>query len=421
MTDTTRSAPLIDGAALLDEVEAFHRRFNVFPTEHAYVAVALWDAHAHLMDALDGTARIAFLSPEPGSGKSRALEIIETLTPRAATTVNASANALFRFVSAEESTPTLLFDEIDTVFGPKAGGNEEVRGFLNSGYRRGAKSLRCVGDGSDQKAGFFPSFCAVAMAGLGSLPDTILTRSVIIRMRKKAPNEKCEPYRRRIHEKQGHALRDRLAEWAATVQDGIAQAWPEMPEGVTDRPADVWEPLLAVADAAGGHWPERARAACVALIKAASEGDQASLGVKLLTDLRDRVFCGVDRMPTAAILEVLLQLDDAPWDDLSEDGQSSKPLTARALSKLLSQYVRPDNSPIKPRGIRVGSTTPKGYYAEDLSDAWARYCPPPPGESATSATSATPQVNGGESVAESPLETRHMFAETDTRTLRSVG
>ncbi len=216
------------------------------------------------------------------------------------------------------------------------------------------------------------------MAGLGSLPDTILTRSVIIRMRKKAPNEKCEPYRRRIHEKQGHALRDQLADWAATVQDEIAQAWPEMPEGVTDRPADVWEPLLAVADAAGGHWPERARAACIALIKAAAEGDQASLGVKLLTDLRDRVFCGVDRMPTAAILEVLLQLDDAPWDDLSEDGQSSKPLTARALSKLLSQYVRPDNSPIKPRGIRVGSTTPKGYYAEDLSDAWARYCPPPP-------------------------------------------
>lgn len=78
---TATPTPPIDGAALLDEVEAFHRRFNVFPTEHAYVAVALWDAHAHLMDALDGTARIAFLSPEPGSGKSRALEIIETLTP----------------------------------------------------------------------------------------------------------------------------------------------------------------------------------------------------------------------------------------------------------------------------------------------------------------------------------------------------
>ncbi|MFA3838617.1 DUF3631 domain-containing protein [Streptomyces aureus] len=421
MTSTKEPAPSIDGAALLDEVEAFHRRFNVFPTEHAYVAVALWDAHAHLMDALDGTARIAFLSPEPGSGKSRALEIIETLTPRAATTVNASANALFRLVSADEGTPTLLFDEIDTVFGPKAGGNEEVRGFLNSGYRRGAKSLRCIGDGSDQKAGFFPSFCAVAMAGLGSLPDTILTRSVIIRMRKKAPNEKCEPYRLRVHEKQGHVLRDRLAEWTASINEQISEAWPEMPEGVSDRPADVWEPLLAVADAAGGHWPERARAACLALIKAAKEGDEASLGVRLLTDLRDRVFCGVDKMPTAAILEVLLSIDDAPWADMSEDGQSTKPLTARRLSKLLSQYVRPDNTPIKPKGIRVGSTTPKGYYAEDLTDAWARYCPPPPGESATSATSATPQVNGGESVAEDPSASRHMSAETDTRQLRIAG
>ncbi|MEV7400122.1 DUF3631 domain-containing protein [Streptomyces sp. NPDC091267] len=416
----TPTHPAIDGAALLDEVEAFHRRFNVFPTEHAYVAVALWDAHAHLMDALDGTARIAFLSPEPGSGKSRALEIVETLTPRAATTVNASANALFRLVSADEGTPTLLFDEIDTVFGPKAGGNEEVRGFLNSGYRRGAKSLRCVGDGSDQKAAFFPSFCAVAMAGLGSLPDTILTRSVIIRMRKKAPNEKCEPYRRRVHEKQGHVLRDRLAEWTTTLHDQVAEAWPEMPEGVTDRPADVWEPLLAVADAAGGHWPARARKACTELIKSASSNEEASLGVRLLTDLRDKVFCGVDKMPTAAILEVLLSLDDSPWADMSEDGQAIKPLTARRLSQLLSQYVRPDNTPIKPKGIRVGSTTPKGYYAEDLTDAWNRYCRPDPGKSATSATAATPQVNEGESVAETLPGTRHMSTESDTRTLRSV-
>ncbi|MGH4030847.1 DUF3631 domain-containing protein [Actinomycetota bacterium Odt1-20B] len=421
MTSTPETTTPIDGAALLDEVEAFHRRFNVFPTEHAYVAVTLWDAHAHLMDALDGTARIAFLSPEPGSGKSRALEIIETLTPRAATTVNASANALFRLVSADEGTPTLLFDEIDTVFGPKAGGNEEVRGFLNSGYRRGAKSLRCIGDGSDQKAAFLPSFCAVAMAGLGSLPDTILTRSVIIRMRKKAPNETCEPYRRRVHERQGNVLRDRLAEWTATLHDQVAEAWPEMPEGVVDRPADVWEPLLAVADAAGGQWPERGRAACLALIKAASAGDEASLGVRLLTDLRDRVFCGVDRMPTAAILEVLLSLDDSPWADMSEDGQAIKPLTARRLSKLLSQYVRPDDTPIKPKGIRVGSTTPKGYYADDLRDAWARYCPPLPGKSATAETSATSQVNEGESVADTPSESRHMSAETDTRTLRSVG
>ncbi|NIY66562.1 DUF3631 domain-containing protein [Streptomyces malaysiensis] len=416
MTSNTPPAPSIDGAALLNEVEAFHRRFNVFPTEAAYVAVTLWDAHAHLIDAFDGTARLAFLSPEPGSGKSRALEIVETLTPRAATTVNASANALFRLVEADSGTPTLLFDEIDTVFGPKAGGNEEVRGFLNSGYRRGAKSLRCVGDGSNQESAWFSSFCAVAMAGLGSLPDTILTRSVIIRMRKKAPNEKAEPYRRRVHEKQGNALRDRLAEWAATVRDQIENAWPEMPEGVSDRPADVWEPLLAVADAAGGDWPERARAACLELVHAAQDDDEASLGTRLLTDLRDKVFCGADRMPTAVILECLLHLDDAPWGDLDD-----KPITSRILGKLLGQYVTPANKPIKSRGIRTASGTPKGYYAEDLADAWNRYCPPPPGKSATAATAATPQVSGGESVAESPTSTRHTPAEADTLSLRIAG
>ncbi|MFI1382889.1 DUF3631 domain-containing protein [Embleya sp. NPDC020886] len=414
MTDTP---PTIDGAELLDEVERFHRRFNVFPTEAAYVAVTLWDGHAHLIDALDGTARLAFLSPEPGSGKSRALEIVETLTPNAAMTVNASANALFRLVEATEGAPTLLFDEIDTVFGPAAGDNEPIRGFLNSGYRRGAKSLRCVGDGSNQNAGWFSSFCAVAMAGLGSLPDTILTRSVIIRMRKRAPNEKVSPYRRRLHEKEGHALRDRLAEWADTVRDAVADAWPEMPEGVTDRPADVWEPLLAVADAAGGHWPERARAACAELVNAAREDDQASLGVRLLTDLRDRVFCGADRMPSTVVIERLLALDDAQWSDVDD-----KPLTPRMLARLLGQYVTPGNKPIKPRGIRTASgSTPKGYYAEDLTDAWMRYCPPHLQESATSATSATPQVTGGESVADTPSAIRHSPERSATAPTHATG
>ncbi|GAB2974213.1 DUF3631 domain-containing protein [Streptomyces pseudoechinosporeus] len=417
MISTNQPVPSIDGAALLDEVEAFHRRFNVFPTEAAYVAVTLWDAHAHLIDAFDGTARLAFLSPEPGSGKSRALEIVETLTPRASTTVNASANALFRLVEADEGTPTLLFDEIDTVFGPKAGDNEPVRGFLNSGYRRGGKSLRCVGDGANQSAGWFSSFCAVAMAGLGSLPDTILTRSIIIRMRKRAPNETVESYRRRIHEKEGNALRDRLAEWADTVRDDVANAWPVMPEGVSDRPADVWEPLLAVADAAGGHWPERARSACVELVHASQDNDEASFGIRLLTDLRDKVFCGADRMSTAVILECLLGMDDGPWGDLDD-----KPINSRTLAKLLGQYVTSANKPIKPRGIRTtAGTFPKGYYAEDLQDAWARYCPPPPGESATSATSATPQVSGGESVADPLPGIRHAPPETATRPLRVAG
>ncbi|MGA5705837.1 DUF3631 domain-containing protein [Streptomyces cellulosae] len=365
--------PTIDGAALLDEVEAFHRRFNVFPTEAAFVAVALWDAHAHLLDCFDSTPRIAFLSPEPGSGKTRALEIVETLVPQPMTAVNASAAALFRSVSAGTGKPTILFDEIDTVFGPKAGDNEELRGFLNAGHRRTGVTYRCIGDGGNQTVQAFPSYCAVAVAGLGSLPDTILSRSVVIRMRRRARNERVEPFRARIHEAEGHALRDRLAAWAERARDQVMGAWPEMPDGVTDRPADVWEPLLAVADAIGGHWPERAREACVTLVKASKANDKGSLGVRLLTDLRDHVMVGIDRLPTVAILDRLNALDDAPWADLN-----GKPLDNRRLSRMLAEYMTADNEPITSRNIKTAGSVLKGYYATDLHDAWQRYCPPPP-------------------------------------------
>src|SRR3954453_13041402 len=123
-SDQTTIASAIDGAALLADGEAFPWRFIVFPTPAAYVAVALSDAHAHLLDAFDSTPRLAFLSPERGSGKSRALEIVETLVPHPMVAVNASAAALFRAVSGMDGRPAILFDEIHTVFGPKAGDNE---------------------------------------------------------------------------------------------------------------------------------------------------------------------------------------------------------------------------------------------------------------------------------------------------------
>ncbi|MFF5758961.1 DUF3631 domain-containing protein [Streptomyces longwoodensis] len=363
----------IDGAALLNEVEAFHRRFNVFPHEAAYVAVVLWDAHAHLLDCFESTPRLAFLSPEPGSGKSRALEIVETLVPNPMAAVDASAAALFRAVAGVDGKrPTILFDEIDTIFGPKAGENEQLRGFINAGHRRNRPMFRCVGDGANQTVQAFHSYAAVAVAGLGYLPDTIRDRSVNIRMRRRARNETIEPYRTRIHEKEGFALRDRLATWAEQVSERVMNVWPAMPEGVTDRPADVWEPLLAVADAAG-DWPGRAREACVVLVAASKANDKGSLGVRLLTDLRDHVMTGIDRLPTVAILDRLNALDDAPWADLH-----GKPLDNRRLSRMLAEYMTADNEPIASRNIKAAGSVLKGYYAADLRDAWARYCPPPP-------------------------------------------
>jgi hypothetical protein len=262
--------PLVEpGSDVLDAVETFLSRFVAYPSEHARVAHALWIAHTHLMDVWDSTPRIAFLSPEPGSGKSRALEVTELLVPNPVEAINVTPAYLFRKVG--EAEPTLLYDEIDTVFGPKAKDNEEIRGLLNAGHRRGAVAGRCVVRGKIVETEEIPAYCAVALAGLGGLPDTILTRSVVVRMRKRSPGERVEQFRRREHSTAGHELRERLVSWTSNIADQVTGVWPELPPGIEDRDADVWEALLAVADAASGVWPNRARVAAVALVALAKE------------------------------------------------------------------------------------------------------------------------------------------------------
>jgi hypothetical protein len=108
------------GRETIRRVHEFLGRFVTFPSEEAHVAVALWALHTHMMDRWESTPRLALLSAEPASGKTRVLEILELLVPRPIQPVNASSAYLFTMVGSEEGLPTVLFDEIDTVFGPKA-------------------------------------------------------------------------------------------------------------------------------------------------------------------------------------------------------------------------------------------------------------------------------------------------------------
>lgn len=355
---------------ILDRVEAYLDRFVAYPSEAAKVAHVLWIVHTHLMDEWESTPRIAFLSPEPASGKSRALEITETLVPRPVESVNATPAYLFRKVSDPDGLPTILYDEIDTIFGPKAKDNEEVRGMLNAGHRRGAMAGRCVTRGNTITTEELPAYCAVAMAGLNDLPDTIMTRSVVIQMRKRSPNEHVEQYRRRIHAQEGNRLREAIAVWSDGFR--LGDNYPEMPRGVEDRTADVWEPLLAIADDAGEKWSERARVAAVSIVSASSESSP-SIGVLLLSDLRD-IFGSDQQLPTETILQRLCELEESPWGSIR-----GKALDARGLANRLRRYD------VKSKTIRVGQSTPKGYTAEDLTDSWERYLQSPD-KSATNAT-----------------------------------
>lgn len=371
-----------DATCPLDDVHTFLGRFVAYPSEHAHNAHTLWVAHTHLMDAWESTPRLAFLSPEPASGKTRALEATELLVPNPVEAVNVTPAYLFRKVGHEDGPPTVLFDEIDTVFGPRAKDNEEVRGLLNAGHRRGAVAGRCVVRGKIVETEEIPAYCAVAIAGLGEIPDTILSRAVVVRMRRRGPQERVEAYRRRVVIDEGQRLAARLAAWADTIRQDVTDAWPEMPATIEDRDSDVWEPLLAVADAAGGDWPERARRSAVALV-ALSKAGTPSLGIRLLADLRD-VLQGEDALPTEDVLTGLLAIDEAPWNEIAR----GKPLNPRGLAQRLKQYG------VGSRNIRTDGAVLKGYKVDDLQDAWSRYLGPPALERATS---ATPQQESPES------------------------
>jgi hypothetical protein len=288
-------------------------------------------------------------------------------------TFSASRAALFRMVA--EGPITILFDEVDTIFGTKAGGgNEDLRALLNVGYKRSATIPRY--DARTRTVCRYPVYTPAALAGIaGGMPATITTRAITIHMRRRRPDEVVEPFRERLVEQQARPLRAALATWLRSVADTVTDAEPAMPDGVTDRAAEIWEPLLAIADAAGGHWPTTARDACRHFVLTDAPAVD-SLGVQLLSDVRD-VFteAGTDRMPSRQLLAALLTQDDGPWPSLT-DG----PLTARLLSRIMRRY---DVAPVtfdakigKAKGYVTFPTTGKQTQA-GLNDAWSRYLSEP--------------------------------------------
>jgi hypothetical protein len=366
-----------DGGPLLNDVRAYLGRFICYPSEHAAIAHTLWVVHAHLIPAWESTPRLAFLSAEPESGKTRCLEVTEALVPRPINTMNSSANYLFRQTGSDAGQPTIIIDEVDTVFGPKTKDrNEDIRAFINSGHRRGAKFGRCVVRGTVVETEEIESYAAVALAGLGWLPTTILTRSIIIRMRRRLRGQQVESFRHRVHTPQGVTLCRRLIGWARKVEADAEKARPVMPPSVEDRQADAWEPLLAVADLAGGLWPTLARDAAEALV-AVNRDTPASLNLRLLGDLRtvflNNLVAVAQATPhgllTKRIMEDLHTLDEAPWHAINK----GDPYSSSQLAAALRDYeVRSENLRPHPDS----RTQAKGYPIAPLADAWRRYLPP---------------------------------------------
>lgn len=354
--------PPADGAALLDAIHAALTKYVVMPSKEATDAVTLWIACTHAQPAWAHAPRLVVRGPERRCGKSRLLDIVEALGHDPLITVNASPAAVYRSIT--DDPPVLLIDEADTIFGPKAeGSNEELRGLLNAGHQRGRPAIRY--DAASQTVVSIATFAMAALGGIGAMPDTIEDRAVVVHMRRKTSKEKVSPYRTRRDRIPLRSLAEKITTWLRADLDALERAVPAMP--VEDRAADTWEPLVIVADHAGGSWPQRARAAAVALTAAANEVTELSDRVRVLIDCRT-VFGDRTALPTAELIARLRTLPESGWDDYGPAG-----LTGKRLATLLADYgIRSDT-------IRFPDPTgqAKGYHRAAFTDAWERYCPAP--------------------------------------------
>lgn len=316
-------------AALLEETRAFLRRFVVIDGDQL-VALSLWTAHTHTFEAFYCTPYGAISSPEKRSGKTRLLEVLELLVRQPLPTANISDAALFRVI--DDRAPTLLIDEVDAIFGKKSP-RDELRGIVNAGYRRGATTHR-MGGANNTTLQTFSVFCPKAFAGIGdSLPDTVADRAIHIRLKRRTRDQSIERFRLGEVEPEGHALRDRLADWLEPQRESLATSRPHLPDELDDRAQDVWEPLLAIADLAGEDWPERARQAALALSGGDAREDDSTTAT-LIRDISAVFLANNDKaLKTADLLEGLHAIEESPWGDWY-----GKTLSAHGLSRLLKPY-----------------------------------------------------------------------------------
>ena len=367
----------VDGDALLDNIAQAVRRYLILPPNGAEV-VALWVIAAHAFNYFQISPRLHVRSPLPRCGKTILLDVMECLTPRSIRTENVTTAVLFRLVDGHQ--PTLLIDEVDSFLKD----NEELRGALNAGHRRGGRMLRCEGDNNEVRA--FKTYAPVSLAGIGRLPGTLEDRSITIEMRRKKPTEKVTRFRR---DRTGDLddLASMGARWVADHEISLSTADPEVPETLHDRAADNWQPLLAVADLAGGNWPTLARQVAVRLSSEGAEQD-ASIRVQLLVDIKT-IFDGDnrDQIPSKVICGRLAEMENQPWPEW----KNGKPITPRQLAQEFEAFS------IRSGSIRTDTGTAKGYKREAFKDAWSWYLP--------FSSGTTAQVNTTAGL--SPIPIRH--------------
>lgn len=348
------------GAVILDQVRSFIGRFCSMPNPAALDLVTLFAAHTHAVDqndrlAYDTSPRLMLSSEGPGSGKSRALELVQLLAHNGQLVCDPTAPSFAQL--ANEQRATILVDEMDVLVG-KGNAKSDLRSLFNASYKRKTAFWSRAGKPA------LPIFAAVAFAGMGatfrSAPvlSALRSRTLVIEM---TPQTPPESYRPRTHDPLADALRAELSEWVGRNTSRIIESMPDMPEGISDRAAELAEPLIMLATIAGGHWPETARNAVREILLGQNdEPDPLPLSSRLLLDIRT-VFGDASQMGTVDLVEALYALPGSPWAKVWPSPVSAP--------RDMAGMLEPLN--VTPTRIRVDGAQVRGYLRSAFTPLWA--------------------------------------------------
>jgi putative DNA primase/helicase len=353
----------VDPVALLQAIDDKTAK-HVVMQPHQRTAVALWVTMSWVHNEIATFSPILVTtSPDEGSGKTTLFGTVARLVPKPSLHVESTGPNVYRFVDARK--PTLILDEADDLFVRKS----DLKHVINASWARGTKIPRQVKiDGVWITVEFDP-FCPKAIGLLGrNLPRTLKSRAIEIRMQPPRADETVEAFKH-VDDFEFATLRRQLARFARDHTAALKTAQPTSPAGVSNRVAMNWEIMLAIAELAGGSWPQRARETAVRLTRT---GRQPSDGVKLLAAMQNLFKQQHKKVITSeTVVEKLCQDPTDIWASYNHGGR----ITQRQIAALLDPYgIHPDTT--HPTGRSNFSR--KGYRLEQFIDAWARYLPADP-------------------------------------------
>jgi len=357
---------------ILDHMLSLVKRFLFLP-EHADKTIALWHLFAWAFPAFWISPRLYFFSPEKECGKSTALKLLFTVSPKAAVGISMTTASLFR--TLEQHAPTMFLDEADQWINEK--GNEDLKAILNTGHTiQFAYVLRVAGDEHEVRK--FTVFCPIAVGCKGRLWDTFESRCIPIKMQRASGDLDLEDFSEDpAFFAQFSDFKRKCCRWS---QDNIETLRKKnisrlIPKGLSAREKDNWNPLFKIAaladeellaDGKTAVWVKYAQEAAIGIAESAPPVE--TLGVKLLTDIRAVWYIDgkPEKMHTADIIAGLEKMEDRGWDTHAK----GKPITGSKMGWYLEKYD------IKSTNIRLNGGVKRGYLMSGFNEAWPLYTKP---------------------------------------------